>query len=138
MRQVVALVLGMLGGVVVHLFATQLALLTAGSGSGDLLARRLVGVLAAAALVAAAVMAGRWWPTAAMAGAAVVALLVSISLVTFDGAPPTGILLSATDLMRYGASSHLPIALAAAGGVAAALSGRDPKPRVGAPTETGR
>lgn len=137
MRRVVVLVLGMLCGVVVYLFATQLALLTAGSGGGDGLARRLVGVLATAALVAAAVMVGRWWPTAAISGAAVVALLVSISLVTFDGAPPTGMLLSATDLMRYGASSPLPVALAAAGGVAA-LTGRDPNPGAGAPTEGDR
>ncbi|WP_454084485.1 hypothetical protein [Georgenia sp. Marseille-Q6866] len=92
MRRVVVLVLGMLGGVVVSLVATQLALLTAGAGGGDVLARRLVRVLATAALVAAAVMLGRWWPTAAMTGAAVVALLVSISLATFDGAPPTGVL----------------------------------------------
>src|SRR5690554_2955976 len=134
MRRLVTLVLGMLGGVVVYLLATQLVLLTAGSG-GDGLAPRLVGVLAAAALVAAAVMVGRWWPTMALAGAAVVALLVSISLVTFEGGLPTGMLLSATDLMRYGASSPLPVAIAAAGGVAA-LTSRDPRSRAGAPTTT--
>src|SRR5688572_18189613 len=99
MRRLVPLVLGMPGRAVVYLLATQLVLLTAGSGGGDGLAPRLVGVLAAAALVAAAVMVGRWWPTMAMAGAAVVALLVSISLVTFEGGLPTGMLLSATDLM---------------------------------------
>jgi len=104
-------------------------------GGGDVLARRLVRVLATAALVVAAVMLGRWWPTAAMTGAAVVALLVSISLATFDGAPPTGVLLSATDLLRCGASSPLPIAIVAAGGVAA-LTGRDPG--AGAPTEGDR
>ncbi len=119
MRQVVALVPGMVGGVVVYLVATQLALLTTGAGTGG----RLIGVLATATLVAAAVMAGRRWPTAVMSGAVVVALLVCISLATFDGATPTGMLLSARDLLRYGASSHLPVALAAAGGVAA-ISGR--------------
>lgn len=121
---------GAIGGVFAYLVATQLALLTAGQDSISSSLATLLGLLAAAILVAAAVLAGRRWPTAALGGAAVMAFLVLVSSFTVDGAVPVGMLVNFTDLMRYGASSPLPIAIAAAGGVVA-LSGKGPRSRAG-------
>lgn len=120
-------VVGAVIGVVVYFAALQLVVLTTGGAPSA--AVLLVGMLGTAALVGSGVLAGVRWPSAAMVGASVIAVLVALSFLVFEGFGHTRAALTPGTLLRYGAAVPLPAAIAAATATAAAFRWRTRKDR---------